>query len=163
MATSQQDLINTLEATFKRLRDLLEVKGGEYAPGADALINFKQSRDEAGLASLKQAWAVFAAKHWRSVMNYIKDDVAGVVRQRSEPILGRIDDLINYLLLLHVIIESGEDVRVVEKRYTSLEQRVQQVLADMSQIKHDHSDTWMLDQDTCARCKLQHTMETAAS
>jgi hypothetical protein len=109
MPVSQEDLLKSLDDTFTELRDLLLVKGGEYAPGADALVNFKETRDGSGIPTLSQVWLVFATKHWRSIQNYIKDQVAGVERQRSESINGRINDLINYLLLLKVIIASGED------------------------------------------------------
>ena len=85
--------------TFQELININNTKGHDYAGETDSLANFK---DEASVLDLRpeQVWAVFAGKHWRAIMTFCKEgDVA------SEPIEGRIHDLIMYGFLLLGIIE----------------------------------------------------------
>lgn len=53
-------------------------------------------------------WAVYAAKHWDAVMQYIKDQNTGTKRTHLEPIGGRVDDLLVYLLLFKAILEETD-------------------------------------------------------
>ena len=86
-----QDII---EASFDQIRELRATKGKDYSTDADTLANFKEQAAALGLTP-EQVWGVFAGKHWAAIMTYCrKGDVA------SEPIEGRIDDAILYLLLL---------------------------------------------------------------
>lgn len=102
-----QRLSDLFNETFQAASALLGVKGGEYAPGADRLANFK-------LASLRldllpeQVLLVYLDKHLQAIQHWVADQVAGTDRPRSEPITGRVLDAINYLILLTALIEERE-------------------------------------------------------
>lgn len=77
-------------------------KGGEYSRGeADVNSNFKRVGEGSGISALKTAY-VYAAKHWDSISNYVKND--GKVAL-TEPIEGRLGDMLNYILILASLIE----------------------------------------------------------
>lgn len=97
-----------VKSTFNRLAELSSTKGHEYSGDYDRLLNFK--RNGAALAlPATTIWAVYAAKHWDAVMQNIQDRQVGKERQLSEPIEGRIDDLLLYLLLLKGLLVDAEE------------------------------------------------------
>jgi hypothetical protein len=98
----QWDLL--LTATYTQMMDLARTKGSEYAHGADRLDNFRRAAKEFDIP-MELVWRIYASKHWDSITTYIRDLVKGTDRQRSEPISGRIDDLLVYLLLLKAMVE----------------------------------------------------------
>lgn len=77
-------------------------KGKDYAGDEDALANFKAAAEQLGLDP-KQIWAVYAHKHWSAVMSYVKHG-----QVESEPIEGRIHDVILYCFLLLGLIHDDE-------------------------------------------------------
>lgn len=101
-----------VDETWNKVHQLSHLKGGEYAGDKDRLANFRRNAEALGL-SMETVWAVYAAKHWDAVMQYIKDIAKRTTRVRSEPIEGRIDDLIVYLLLFKLIIRD-QSVNVPE-------------------------------------------------
>lgn len=100
--------------TIQRIIKLNSTKAGEYAIDSDALANFKQEALDNGIP-VEVVWRVFANKHWRAISRYVADIQAGITRPSSEPITGRIDDMIVYLILLHCILEDRKDIDLVEK------------------------------------------------
>lgn len=77
-------------------------KGAEYSRGeVDVNSNFKRVGEGLGISPLKAA-LVYAAKHWDSIVNYVKND--GKVNL-SEPIEGRLGDMLNYILIIASLIE----------------------------------------------------------
>jgi hypothetical protein len=96
LSQSQWDRI--VELTIEEVKRLNVQKGGEYAGDDDKLANFRRNAQALGL-SMEHVWAVYAGKHWDAIQQYIKDLSTGRVRTRAEPIQGRVDDLIVYLLL----------------------------------------------------------------
>lgn len=96
-----------VEPTLKRMEELGRVKGSEYAGDTDRLANFKRNAEALGLQPL-QVWAVYAAKHWDSVMQFIQDTGKGVDRPRSESISGRADDLLVYFMLFQALLWEHE-------------------------------------------------------
>ena len=96
----ESNQFDALVAESRRRQDaLLTTKGADYTRrDPDRLANFKRAVGEVGVTTL-QAWAIYAAKHWDAVMAFIKTG-----KTESEPILGRLDDLHNYLYLLEGII-----------------------------------------------------------
>jgi len=77
-------------------------KGKEYSAGVDdANANFKRTGSALGVDPLSVAF-IFASKHWDSITNYVKTGGKGTL---TEPIEGRLGDLINYLLILATIID----------------------------------------------------------
>jgi hypothetical protein len=98
-----------VEATVIELKRLCVQKGGEYAGDADRLANFRRNAQALGL-TMEDVWAIYAGKHWDAIQQYVKDARTGHKRLRSEPITGRADDLIVYLLLFKAIVEEREHV-----------------------------------------------------
>lgn len=80
-------------------------KNADYTRGEnkiDRIAAFRRIADDVGL-SMQKVWAVFASKHWSAVMRFVKEDLV-----ESEPVDGRINDIINYCVLLGAIIHDGE-------------------------------------------------------
>jgi len=99
MTTYSHERYDTLvQQTVANIKQLSELKGGEYAGDLDRLANFRRNAAALGL-EMEQVWAVYAAKHWDSIMQYVKDLGEGKTRERMESIEGRMDDLIVYLIL----------------------------------------------------------------
>lgn len=75
-------------------------KGADYTTGdTDALKNFKSVAKDLGLTPL-QVWGVYAKKHFDAVMAYAK--TGG--QNESEPIKGRLIDVINYAALFYGLV-----------------------------------------------------------
>lgn len=99
-----EELVNE---TVSMVRQLSELKGGEYAGDTDRLANFRRNAEALGL-DMSQVWAIYASKHWDAVMQYVKDIGAGKKRERMESITGRLDDIIVYCILMKAIVEERE-------------------------------------------------------
>lgn len=95
-----------VEETITKLKYLSAVKGGEYAGDEDRLANFRRNSERLGM-SMEAVWAVYAMKHVDSILQYVKDINAGRTRERSEPLSGRADDIIVYMLLLKAMLEEA--------------------------------------------------------
>lgn len=102
-------------ATVEELRELSRVKGGEYSGDVDALENFKRGAGLTG-ATPMQVCFIYLAKHYDGIASFIKDDATGESRPRSEGVVGRLHDLINYCLLLKGLVLEQEALREVEKQ-----------------------------------------------
>lgn len=88
-----------LDEHFAQIREINATKGHDYAGDEDALANFKRQATQLGL-SWEQVWGVYCSKHWDAVMTFVREgDV------KSEPIEGRIHDVILYCFLLLGLIE----------------------------------------------------------
>lgn len=112
---NQKDFENLFEKTVAECRSLLVVKGGEYAGSADRLANFKRGSVDAGVSPLQTA-LIYWSKHVDSIKTYIRNDAAGVKQVLSEPIEGRFDDAINYLILMKaLVVESSASASVDEE------------------------------------------------
>ena len=96
-----------IEKTFEDIIHLSTSKGEEYSGNEDALANFKRNAERMGLDPL-QVWFVYTAKHFDSVSTYIKDIANKKVRNYSEPISGRADDLIVYFLIFKALVQERE-------------------------------------------------------
>jgi hypothetical protein len=93
-----------LDKAIEEIRKLSQMKGGEYAGDVDRLANFRRNAAALGL-QMEQVWAVYAAKHWDALMQYVQDLGTGKTRPRLETIEGRVDDLLVYLLLFKAMFE----------------------------------------------------------
>ena len=88
-----------LDSEFERIRELNATKGVEYSGHADVLSDFRAVAEATGV-SQEQALMTYATKHWRAINSYAK---LGEVK--SEPIEGRVRDLILYMLLFLGMID----------------------------------------------------------
>ena len=89
------------ELTQKVIDDCMEImksKGIAYSGLKDKFGNFKRIAKNLSM-SPEQVWYVYFAKHLDSLTSYMRGEYSD-----SEPILGRIQDLINYLFLLYGMI-----------------------------------------------------------
>src|SRR5687768_8276991 len=89
-----------MDTLISKLVLVRKIANKEYAQRHDrdadnVFANFERHANNLGLRR-EQVWAVYAAKHWDGIISHI----AGNVAQR-EPVTGRIEDLIVYLMLLH--------------------------------------------------------------
>lgn len=94
------------ESAVKSMAELLDIKGGEYAGSLDRLANFKRGAALTGATPLQVAF-IYASKHYDAIATYVRNDANGVVYQQSEPIDGRLHDLMNYCLLMLAIVEEA--------------------------------------------------------
>lgn len=92
-----------MQTTFDSLKKLSSTKGVEYAGSEDRLANFKRLEKRLNL-SQEKILLVYLTKHLDSIDTYVKNIGARNV-SLSEPIEGRIDDAILYLILLKGIIQ----------------------------------------------------------
>lgn len=93
-----------LDGTFEGIKRLTRLKGGEYSGDDDRLLNFRRNGEALGLP-METVWAVYAAKHWDAIQQFIRDERNGVKRERLEGIDGRVDDMIAYLLLFKAMLD----------------------------------------------------------
>jgi hypothetical protein len=105
---NQADFDIVVRDTIASIENLLKVKGGEYAGSEDRLANFKRGQQRTGAHPYQVLW-IYLSKHIDSVETYIKDFVKGHTRPRSESIDGRLDDMINYCLLMKALIKENEN------------------------------------------------------
>lgn len=104
---NQQEFEEIVNETVAEIKNLLAVKGGEYARSDDRLANFKRGAADTGATPLQVAF-IYASKHIDSIITYIRDDAIGAKRDRSEPIEGRLNDLINYCIFIKALIKDQE-------------------------------------------------------
>lgn len=103
--------------TVAKLENLLVVKGGEYAGSEDRLANFKRNAERQGVNPLA-ILDIYMSKHWDSWTTYVRNVIAGKEQKLSEPIEGRLHDIINYCILATALIEEQAAAdKVAEKAY----------------------------------------------
>lgn len=108
MTFSHDEWEALLASTFLEITNLAKLKGGEYSGDVDRLMNFRRNGTALGLP-METVWAVYAAKHWDAIMQFVKDQQIGTTRQRLEGIEGRVDDLLVYLLLFKAMLQERRD------------------------------------------------------
>lgn len=96
-----------VEETFHKITELGVKKGGEYAGDEDRLANFRRNGSAIGVP-MEVVWRIYAGKHWDAISQYVSDCVSGKKRERMEPLSGRVDDLIVYLLLFKAMLAEAE-------------------------------------------------------
>ncbi len=82
--------------------ELIRVKNSDYTQGKgsrDRIAHFREAAKDLDLPMMK-IWQVFVRKHWATIQKF-----ANGGKLESEPIDGRINDVINYMVLLAAIIE----------------------------------------------------------
>lgn len=96
---TKNEFLQLIENQYHHLVDLTRTKGEEYSRSDDQLANFKRNAADLNLTP-EQIWAVYFNKHIDSIKSYI----ANPSKPLSEPIEGRINDAILYLLLFKAIV-----------------------------------------------------------
>ena len=77
---------------------IMNSKGLSYSGKEDSLANFKRCAKLAD-TSVEKTWLTYYIKHQDALCSYIREEYSD-----SEPIEGRIIDLINYLMLFYAIV-----------------------------------------------------------
>ena len=96
-----------LAHTHQTLQDLTDTKGVEYSNSDDQLANFKRLAASLGVTP-EFIILVYLTKHLDGINSFVAKG-----GELSEPITGRIDDAILYLVLLKAcILESAVESRV---------------------------------------------------
>lgn len=113
---TQDEYARLVDDTIEEIFKLSKLKGGEYAGDTDRLANFRRNGKTLELP-METVWAVYAAKHWDAVMQYIKDIQNNTERTRLEPISGRLDDLIVYCILFKAMIRERQQCMEVSNDY----------------------------------------------
>ena len=107
---SRKEFNEMTHITFKQLTELSEGKGAEYAGqevSHNEHANFDRLSTKLQIPPEKVLW-VYLTKHLDSIENYINTQDQPAVKL-SEPITGRIDDAILYLLLLKGMVIRGHN------------------------------------------------------
>lgn len=91
-----------MDREWAEIKQINATKGKDYAGDDDALSNFKRQADRLGL-SPEQVWAVYFSKHVDAVMSYCKNG-----QVESEPIEGRLHDIIVYSFLMLGLVEEDK-------------------------------------------------------
>jgi len=112
MRMNQTQFEKLVESTLQSCRNLLITKGFEYAGRIDRLANFKRGANLTRCTPLQVA-LIYLSKHYDALATYIEDSASGRGRARSEPIEGRLDDLINYCLLMKALIIEEKEAGAV--------------------------------------------------
>ena len=105
---NHQTFKTVINQTFERMHELTASKGIEYANSDDQLANFKRLSEKLGLTP-EAVNLVYLTKHMDAIESYVKNG-----KSNSEPIHGRIEDAILYLILLKSIIVEKEGVDPVK-------------------------------------------------
>jgi hypothetical protein len=93
-----------VKETLKKILELGVKKGGEYAGDEDRLANFRRNAERWGM-TMEQCWGVYVSKHYDAVQQYVQDLARGKTRERMEPLSGRVDDIIVYMLLFKAMLD----------------------------------------------------------
>jgi hypothetical protein len=105
---NNKDFTTIVEQTQRSTSALLISKGQEYAGSADRLANFKRGANLTGTTPM-QCCLIYMSKHYDSIATFVKNDAAGFDQHLSEPIEGRLDDLINYCILMKGLIQETQN------------------------------------------------------
>ena len=101
------DFIKWAESMQKEENRLMLVKGEEYTVSdEDKFKNFKSIGDRMDLRAEHVAF-IYLLKHMDSIRNYVLNGI----EISEEPIIGRIQDARNYLLLLGGIIAERKNTK----------------------------------------------------
>jgi len=103
----EKDFYVIIDKVLVECIEIMKSKGIAYSGRDDKFGNFKRVAKNLCMEP-EQVWYVYFAKHLDSLSAWLRGDYVD-----SEPIEGRIKDLINYLLLLYGMIE--ESRREAEK------------------------------------------------
>lgn len=110
-----QKFIESIDQLYARLQSLTATKGEEYKRREDnQFSNFERGATTLGLTR-EQVLMVYLSKHLDSITTYIRDRANGQEKVYAEPISGRIDDAILYLLLLRGMTVENDSVRELAK------------------------------------------------
>jgi len=98
-----QRFYDIIEELIDSCLEIMKAKGLAYSGKSDSFANFKRVAKNLSMSQY-DVWYVYFAKHLDSLASWIREEYSD-----SEPITGRIKDLINYLFLLYGMIKEEGD------------------------------------------------------
>jgi len=109
----KSDFGTMLDEVHMKLKAMTRTKGEEYtgSNSDDQLANFHRDAALLGVEP-EVVIMIFLNKHWNSVSEYVRNKQNKTPRELSEPIIGRVDDAILYLILLRAMIMDNEHSQV---------------------------------------------------
>ena len=104
----EKDFYKLVDDRYAKCMEIMKSKGTAYSGLDDKLGNFKRVAKNLAMTP-EQVWYVYFAKHVDALSAFLRGEYLD-----SEPIQGRIMDLINYLFLLNaILIEQGDEGEAV--------------------------------------------------
>lgn len=103
---NQNEFEKFTENFIAQTADLLVTKGLEYAGSADRLANFKRGAALTGCTA-EQVCFIYLSKHYDAIATFIREGE----KPGAEPIMGRLHDLANYVLLMAALVAERKDMR----------------------------------------------------
>ena len=97
-----EQFYDTIEELIDECLEIMKAKGLAYSGKDDSFANFKRVAKNLSMSQYN-VWYVYFAKHLDSLASWIREEYSD-----SEPITGRIKDLINYLFLLYGMLEEDK-------------------------------------------------------
>ena len=85
---------------MSKAKNIFVSKNKDYATSDNALAGFINTANKAGITPL-QVWSVFSSKHIAAIDAFVKGH-----SEESEPIEGRIADVINYMAFLYAMVKA---------------------------------------------------------
>src|SRR4051794_31393135 len=101
-----------MDIHWETIKSINQTKGRDYAGSEDALSNFKRTAEQTGLTPY-QVWGVLTNKHWDAVQSFVRNNG----QLESEPIEGRLHDLIVYCFLMLGLIEDQKGVVIEDNAF----------------------------------------------
>lgn len=101
---NQADFEAFTEAFLNDTARLLVSKGAEYAGSADRLANFKRGAALTGCTA-EQVCFIYLSKHYDALATFIREGE----KPGAEPIMGRLHDLANYVLLMAALVRERQE------------------------------------------------------
>lgn len=103
---TREEFLEVLDGELESIRRISGKKGNDYIQGTDdEFRNFRVHAEELGLTK-EQVWAVYASKHWDAIISFCKG-----ASSESEPIEGRLHDMILYCLLMLGMVREDRAAR----------------------------------------------------
>lgn len=104
----QAEFDKVFQEAIAQANNLLATKGVEYTgpQTQDRLANFKRGATLTGCTPLQVAF-VYASKHYDAISTFVQNDAKGTQQVLSEPIEGRLHDLMNYCILMLAIVQEA--------------------------------------------------------
>lgn len=134
---NQKEFDEVVRQTIDAIQELLVIKGGEYAGSEDRLANFKRGSALTGVLPLTVCM-IYLSKHYDAISTYVRNSQLGNTNRLSEPIEGRLDDLINYCILMKAIIRESQFVPIGKSTDFS-HQAVREILHDAAHNPITHN------------------------
>lgn len=114
------DFLNNMKDFFNSFCvKTTETKGAEYSGDDDKFANFKRIAQEMN-SPLGLVWYVYFKKHLDSLNSFLKrwnqgENITDIEEGLSEPISGRIGDMIVYLFLIKSMIDEQREIENMRK------------------------------------------------